>query len=209
MSFLAKTRNPGVTLDRQPWYVIPGEDQESRSNQVCHSWRRPGIQESPWIASPGMSFLAKTRNPGVTKCVIPGEDQESRSHPGSPALVCHSWRRPGIQESPSVSFLAKTRNPGVTIMKTYYVYILASKRNGTLYIGVTNDLIKRVYEHKNNLIEGFTNKYKVHRLVYYETTSEITSALHREKQLKKWKRAWKIELIEKNNPQWKNLYETF
>ncbi len=94
-------------------------------------------------------------------------------------------------------------------MKTYYVYILASKRNGTLYIGVTNDLIKRVYEHKNNLIEGFTNKYKVHRLVYYETTSEITSALHREKQLKKWKRAWKIELIEKNNPQWKNLYETF
>ena len=114
-----------------------------------------------------MSFLAKTRNPGVTKCVIPGEDQESRSHPG-----------------PSVSFLAKTRNPGVTIMKTYYVYILASKRNGTLYIGVTNDLIKRVYEHKNNLIEGFTNKYKVHRLVYYETTSEITSALHRENNLR-------------------------
>ena len=118
---------------------------------------------------------------------------------------------PGEEESrvSNMSFLAKTRNPGVTIMKTYYVYILASKRNGTLYIGVTNDLIKRVYEHKNNLIEGFTNKYKVHRLVYYETTSEITSALHREKQLKKWKRAWKIELIEKNNPQWKNLYETF
>ena len=69
-------------------------------------------------------------------------------------------------------------------MKTYYVYILASKRNGTLYIGVTNDLIKRVYEHKNNLIEGFTNKYKVHRLVYYETTSEITSALHRENNLR-------------------------
>ena len=93
-------------------------------------------------------------------------------------------------------------------MKSYYVYILASKRNGTLYIGVTNDLIKRVYEHKNDFIEGFTKKYQVHQLVYYETTSEIISALQREKQLKKWKRAWKIELIEKNNPQWKDLYET-
>ena len=94
-------------------------------------------------------------------------------------------------------------------MKSYYVYILANKRNGTLYIGVTRDLKKRVYEHKNNFTEGFTNKYQVHRLVYYETTSEITSALQREKLLKKWKRAWKIELIEKNNPQWKDLYESF
>ncbi len=94
-------------------------------------------------------------------------------------------------------------------MKSYYVYILASKRNGTLYIGVTHDLNKRVYEHKKKFIKGFTNKYQVHQLVYYETTSEITSALHREKQLKKWKRVWKIELIEKNNPQWKDLYETF
>ena len=94
-------------------------------------------------------------------------------------------------------------------MKSYYVYILANKRNGTLYIGVTHDLNKRVYEHKNNFTEGFTNKYQVHRLVYYETTSENTSALQREKQLKKWKRAWKIELIEKNNPQWKDLYESF
>ncbi len=80
-------------------------------------------------------------------------------------------------------------------MKTYYIYILASKRNGTLYIGVTNDLLRRVYEHKNNLIEGFTSKYQVHQLVYYETTSEVTAALRREKQLKKWKRPWKIELI--------------
>ena len=70
-------------------------------------------------------------------------------------------------------------------------------------------LLKEFMNIKTIFIEGFTNKYKVHRLVYYETTSEITSALHREKQLKKWKRAWKIELIEKNNPQWKNLYETF
>ena len=102
-----------------------------------------------------------------------------------------------------------TRNPGDVIMKNYYVYILASKKNGTLYIGVTNDLIKRIYEHKNKLTEGFTCKYQVNRLVYYETTSEITVALRREKQLKNWKRDWKIELIEKNNPQWKDLSETF
>jgi putative endonuclease len=88
----------------------------------------------------------------------------------------------------------------------YYVYILASKRNGTLYIGVTSELIKRVYEHKNNLVEGFTQKYKVHNLVYYETTDDINSAITREKQLKKWKRTWKMELIEKNNPGWRDLY---
>ena len=88
----------------------------------------------------------------------------------------------------------------------YYVYILASERNGTLYIGVTSDLVKRVYEHKNNLVEGFTQKYKVHNLVYYETTDDINSAITREKQLKKWKRTWKMELIEKNNPGWRDLY---
>ena len=92
-------------------------------------------------------------------------------------------------------------------MKTYYVYILASKRKGTLYIGVTNDLIRRVHEHKNNMIKGFTTKYQVHRLVYYEQTSDIHSAISREKRMKKWKRRWKIELIEKNNPEWKDLYE--
>ena len=92
-------------------------------------------------------------------------------------------------------------------MKTYYVYILASKRKGTLYIGVTNDLIRRVHEHKNNMIKGFTTKYQVHHLVYYEQTSDIHSAISREKRMKKWKRRWKIELIEKNNPEWKDLYE--
>jgi len=88
----------------------------------------------------------------------------------------------------------------------YYVYILASKRNGTLYIGVTSDLIKRIYEHKNNLIEGFTKKYNIHNLVYYEITEDVNSAIAREKQPKIWKRNWKIELIEKNNPGWKDLY---
>lgn len=88
----------------------------------------------------------------------------------------------------------------------YYVYILASKRNRTLYIGVTSNLIKRIYEHKNNLIEGFTKKYNIHNLVYYEITEDVNSAITREKQLKIWKRNWKIELIEKNNPGWKDLY---
>ena len=93
--------------------------------------------------------------------------------------------------------------------KTYYVYILASKRNGTLYIGVTNDLERRLYEHKNNFVEGFTNKYNVHHLVYYEVVNDIQSALQREKQLKRWTRKWKIELIEKVNPDWRDLAEDF
>ncbi len=92
-------------------------------------------------------------------------------------------------------------------MKNYYVYILASKRNGTLYIGMTNDLIRRVNEHKNDLIEGFTKKYGVHKLVYFEQTSDIESAIQREKRLKKWNRQWKLDLIEKENPEWKDLYD--
>ena len=92
-------------------------------------------------------------------------------------------------------------------MNTYYVYILASKKNGTLYIGVTDNLIRRVYEHKNGIVDGFTKKYHVHKLVYYEQTNDINSAIQREKQLKKWRRQWKIELIEKNNPNWDDLYK--
>jgi len=91
-------------------------------------------------------------------------------------------------------------------MKYYYVYILASKKNGTLYTGVTGDLIKRVYQHKNNLIPGFTNKYGVHKLVYYEQHGDVINAITREKQIKKWRRDWKINLIERNNPEWRDLY---
>jgi len=91
-------------------------------------------------------------------------------------------------------------------MKSYYIYILASKRNGTLYIGVTNNLMKRVYEHKKDLADGFTKKYNVHKLVYYEQTSDIDSAINREKQLKKWNRTWKLKLIEEGNPKWEDLY---
>ena len=87
------------------------------------------------------------------------------------------------------------------------VYILASKRNGTLYIGVTSDLPKRAWEHKNDLVDGFSKKYAVHRLVYYELYDDMLSAITREKQLKKWNRAWKLELIEERNPKWKDLLE--
>jgi putative endonuclease len=88
----------------------------------------------------------------------------------------------------------------------YYVYILDSKRNGTLYIGVTNDLVKRIYEHKNNLVKGFTSKYEIKTLVYFEETTDVYSALQREKQLKGWNRKWKIDLIESFNVDWKDLY---
>ena len=90
-------------------------------------------------------------------------------------------------------------------MKYYFVYILASKRNGTLYTGVTNNLCRRIYEHKNNLVDGFTKKYNVKILVYYEQTENIESAIAREKCIKKWNRNWKINLIEEINPEWKDL----
>ena len=87
------------------------------------------------------------------------------------------------------------------------VYILASKRNGTLYVGVTSNLQKRVWTHKNDLIEGFAKKYGVHLLVYYELCDDIVSAITREKQIKKWNRAWKLQLIEAQNPDWKDLWD--
>jgi putative endonuclease len=92
-------------------------------------------------------------------------------------------------------------------MKNYYVYIMTNKFNGTLYIGVTNDLIRRAYEHRNSLIDGFTKKYNLKVLVYFEVFDRIEDAILREKRLKKWNRQWKFELIEKSNPNWKDLYE--
>ena len=83
---------------------------------------------------------------------------------------------------------------------------MASKKNGTVYIGVTNDLIRRVYEHKNDLIKGFTKKYQTHDLVYFDSTNDIHAAITREKQMKKWRRQWKINLIEEKNPNWDDLY---
>ena len=92
-----------------------------------------------------------------------------------------------------------TKQPGV--------YILSSKRNGTLYVGVTSDLQNRTWIHKNEPVEGFTRKYGVHRLVYYELHPDMISAIRREKQIKKWNRAWKLELIEEQNPDWQDLWE--
>ena len=87
-----------------------------------------------------------------------------------------------------------------------FVYILANKRNGTLYIGVTKDLIRRVYEHKTDAVPGFTSRHEVHNLVWYKQTDSILSAIQREKQLKNWRRTWKIRLIEQTNPHWQDLY---
>jgi putative endonuclease len=91
-------------------------------------------------------------------------------------------------------------------MRSYYVYIMASRRNGTLYIGVTNDLARRVFEHKEGVLPGFTKRYGVKLLVHVETTDDIRAAIQREKNLKKWPRAWKIALIERDNPDWRDLY---
>lgn len=93
------------------------------------------------------------------------------------------------------------------IMKSYYVYVLASGKNGTLYIGVTNDLMRRSQEHKLRSMNSFTKKYQVDQLVYYEVFERIEDAITREKQLKKWNRVWKIRLVEENNPNWRVLSE--
>ena len=90
--------------------------------------------------------------------------------------------------------------------KAFYVYILASERNGTLYIGVTSDLVKRVWQHREKSVEGFTKKYIVKHLVWFEVHADAVSAITREKQLKKWNRDWKLNLIQQENPTWRDLY---
>ena len=92
-------------------------------------------------------------------------------------------------------------------MKQPCVYLLTSRRNGTLYTGVTSNLVQRVWQHKNNLVDGFTKKYGVHTLVWFEVHETMQTAIEREKAIKEWRRAWKIELIESVNPQWRDLYE--
>ena len=89
----------------------------------------------------------------------------------------------------------------------YYVYILASRKHGTLYIGVTNDLIRRVYQHRTDAVPSFTSRYGVHLLVWFECYDDVVNAITREKELKKWRRDWKINLIEQSNPNWDDLYE--
>jgi putative endonuclease len=91
-------------------------------------------------------------------------------------------------------------------MRTYYIYILTNKKNGTLYVGMTNDLLRRVYEHRCKLNKGFTSDYDLYKLVYFEQTDCVEAAIRREKNLKAWKRAWKLKLIEEMNPNWLDLY---
>jgi putative endonuclease len=95
----------------------------------------------------------------------------------------------------------------MTEAKTFFVYIMTNKRNGTLYVGVTSDLFQRVFEHKNSLQDGFTKKYGIKRLVYFEEAGDSYEAITREKQLKKWNRKWKLRLIEEFNPDWNDLYD--
>jgi putative endonuclease len=103
-----------------------------------------------------------------------------------------------------------TRGQGAGIlMSSYYVYILASKKNGTIYTGVTGDIYGRTYQHKSDAIEGFTKKYGVHTLVYYEEFDNPEAAINREKCIKRWKRDWKLNLIETTNPEWADLFERF
>jgi putative endonuclease len=93
--------------------------------------------------------------------------------------------------------------------KPGYVYIMANRRNGTLYVGVTSNLVRRVWEHKHDLVEGFTKRYSLHLLVYFERFPDIRKAIMREKRLKKWNRAWKLRLIEEMNPTWRDLYKEY
>jgi putative endonuclease len=97
---------------------------------------------------------------------------------------------------------------GPSGMTGFYVYLLASRRHGTLYLGVTNDLVRRVHEHKTKIIPGFTRRYGIDRLVWFEIYDDPVTTISREKELKKWRRDWKIRLIEEQNPEWRDLYET-
>jgi putative endonuclease len=106
------------------------------------------------------------------------------------------------------SFRRKPESRRSPISKQSIVYILASKKNGTLYVEVTSNLAKRIWEHKNNMVDGFTKRYGIHLLVWYELHDSMESAIEREKRIKDWKRVWKLELIERNNPNWNDLYRT-
>ncbi len=115
---------------------------------------------------------------------------------GASTLICHTGLVP----------VSRGRRL-LDMSRSYYVYILASDRNGTLYVGVTNDLVRRVHEHKTGAVEGFTKRYKVHRLVWFGETGDVTAAIAREKTIKKWPRAYKLKTIEDMNPQWRDLYD--
>ena len=114
-----------------------------------------------------------------------------------------------LSVTPAKAGVQKKCTSRLTLCQFYYetVNILASKRNGTLYVGITSDLVKRVWNHKNGLVDGFTKKYGIKMLVYYENHENAQSAIIREKQIKKWRRLWKLRLIEEKNPEWRDLYD--
>jgi putative endonuclease len=105
---------------------------------------------------------------------------------------------------------SRCARPGMTTedIMAYYVYLLASRKDGPLYLGVTNDLIRRIYEHRTKAVRSFTSRYNITRLVWFEIYDDPLSAISREKELKKWKRVWKTQLIEAQNPLWEDLYES-
>jgi putative endonuclease len=118
-------------------------------------------------------------------------------------VVDFSWpSHPSFRGAPK----ARTRNPENGLAVLYYVYLLASHKNGTLYLGVTRDLVRRTYEHKQKIVPGFTKRYGIARLVWFKCYDDPLNAIAREKEIKKWRREWKIELIEKANAEWHDLY---
>jgi putative endonuclease len=134
-------------------------------------------------------------------------------HPGRYFAACHPGRRscgdgPGPRGPIHVGATAPT--PVTFFMSgCYYVYILANRRYGTLYVGITNNIVRRVFEHRIDLVEGFTKEHQVHHLVWYESHDDVLQAIVREKRIKKWRRDWKVNLIQGINPEWKDLYEEF
>jgi putative endonuclease len=124
-----------------------------------------------------------------------------------PRIALRSIRATFAQDRHSgVRVFARARNPSLVLMMAYYVYLLASKKNGTLYLGVTNNIVRRIYEHKTKVVDGFTTRYGVDKLVWFEIYDDALTAIAREKELKKWRRDWKIRLIEENNLEWIDLY---
>jgi putative endonuclease len=149
-------------------------------------------------------------SPQAPHLVPPHERLMMRPSSGRGACILNADWRAGISfvllSLPGLTGRSSNPESPQVRERTYYIYILASRIGGTLYIGVTNDLIRRAYEHREKLVKGFTKKYDVARLVYFEQFGEIGAAIQREKQLKRWKRAWKIRLVEERNPNWDDLY---
>ena len=139
-----------------------------------------------------MSAAIAAKPPSLTLKGKVGEGVVNH-HPGNKLVVIPDLiRDPGVRDDRGLQF---------------YVYMLAARKNGTLYVGVTNDLVRRVYEHRTGAAEGFTRRYDVKSLVYFEIHQDAAAAIAREKKLKRWRRAWKIALIERDNPDWRDLYQ--